>query len=186
MVISPLFPKRLVIPKLITYLDFDLVGELKNLCIKIPLLQNIQDIPIYAKTIKELCVKRPVRKVKTSPTIHVIGTLSYLLLGEETPIKYEDLGNPILIVQIYGRFFPNTLVDLGAAINILTTKTCQALGITALEPTTTLLELVNWLVVRPEVTLKDITIFVDSWEYSIDFLVINPRSRLDGNPLILG
>lgn len=37
-VTSPPFPKRLTIPKSIAYPDFDLVGELKNLCIKIPLL----------------------------------------------------------------------------------------------------------------------------------------------------
>ena len=84
-------------------------------------------MPIYAKIIKELCVKNPVRKAKTSPTIHVVGSLSDIFLGGETPIKYEDPGNPIVTVQIYGRSFPNTLVDLGATINILTTKTCQAL-----------------------------------------------------------
>ena len=27
---------------------------------------------------------------------------------------------------------------------------------------------------------------VDSWEYLADFLIINPRNRLDGHPLILG
>ena len=49
---SPPFPERLIIPRPIEYPDFDLQGELKNICIKIPLLQAIQDIPIYAKTIK--------------------------------------------------------------------------------------------------------------------------------------
>lgn len=88
------------------------------------------------------------KKVKTSLTIHVVGTLSNLLLGEETPIKYEDPGNPIETVQIYGCSFPNALVDLGAAINILTTETCQALGITTLEQTTTLSELVDRSVLR--------------------------------------
>ena len=60
------------------------------------------------------------RKVKAPPTIHVVGALSDFLLGEETPIKYDAHGNPIVTVQIYGRSFPNTLVDLGVAINILT------------------------------------------------------------------
>ena len=32
----------------------------------------------------------------------------------ETPVKYEDPGNPIVTVQINGQFFPNALVDLGA------------------------------------------------------------------------
>ena len=61
----------------------------------------------------------------------------------ETPIKYEDPRNRIVIVQINGQLFPNALIDLGAAIIILTTTTCQKLGITSLEPTTTLLELVD-------------------------------------------
>eukprot|EP00253_Pinus_taeda_P028345 PITA_28345 len=185
-VTSPPFPERLMIPKPIVYPDFKLVGELKKLCIKIPLLWAIQDIPIYAKTIKGLCVNKPTRKEKISPTIHVVGTLSNLLFGGETPIKYEDPGNPIVTVQIYGHSFPNTLVDLGAVINILITKTYQALGIIALEPAITLLEIVDRLVVRLEGTLQDIIVSVDSCEYPIDFLVINPKSQLDGHPLILG
>jgi len=35
---SPPFPERLIIPRPIEYPDFDLLGELKNLYIKIPLL----------------------------------------------------------------------------------------------------------------------------------------------------
>ena len=58
---SPPFPKRLIIPRPIQYPDFEILGELQNLYIKIPLLQAIQDIPIYAKTIKELCIKKPRR-----------------------------------------------------------------------------------------------------------------------------
>lgn len=34
-VISPPFSERLMIPKPIVYLDFNLAGELKNICIKI-------------------------------------------------------------------------------------------------------------------------------------------------------
>lgn len=30
------------------------------------------------------------------------------------------------------------------------------------------------------------TVSINSWEYLVDFKVINPRSRLDGDPLILG
>lgn len=176
----------MIIPRPIEYHDFDLLGELKNLYIKIPLLQAIQDIPIYAKTIKELCAKKSVRKIKITPTVHVVEILSDFLLGKETPVKYEYPRNPIVTVQINGRSFPNALVDLGEAINILTTETCEVLGITALEPTTTLLELANRSVVKPEGTLQDVMVYVDSWEYLADFLISNPRNQLDGHPLILG
>jgi len=102
--------------------------------------------------------------------------LSDLLSGRETLVKYEDLGNPIITVQINGCSFPNALVDLGVVINVLTTTTCQNLGITSLDPTTTLLELANRSVVKLEGTLHDVMVFVDSWEYPTNFLIINPRN----------
>jgi hypothetical protein len=184
---SPPFPERLMIEKPTVYPNFDIVGELKNLYIKIPLLQALQDIPIYAKTIKELCGRNPVRKIKDpSSTVRVVGALSDLILGRQEPVKYADLGNPIVTVQIQGCSFPNTLVDLGAAINILTMETCNTLGFDSFEPTAIMLQLADRSVVRPVGTLHDIAISVDSWEYPVDFLIINPRSGLEGHPLILG
>ena len=150
---SPPFPERLIIPRPIQHPDFDILGELRNLFIKIPLLQAIQDIPIYEKTIKERCIKKPRRTITNNPKVQVVGTLSDLLSGKETLVKYKDPGNPIVTVQIYGQTFSNALVDLGAAINILTTSTCQKLGITSVEPTSTLLELADRSVVRPMGTL---------------------------------
>ena len=108
--------------------------------------------------------KKPRRNIINNPRVQVVGTLSDLLSGKETPIKYEDPGNPIVIVQIYGQTLPNALVDLGATINILKTTTCQKLGITSAEPTSTLLELADRSVVRPEGILHNIMVSVDSWE----------------------
>jgi hypothetical protein len=49
---TPPFPERLLIEKTIAQSEFDIMNELKNVCVKIPLLQVIRDVPIYAKTIK--------------------------------------------------------------------------------------------------------------------------------------
>jgi hypothetical protein len=98
---SPPFPKRLMIEKSVVYPNFDVVGELKNLYIKITLLQALQDIPIYAKMIKELCGRKPVKKIKDpSSTVCMVGALSDLILGRQEPVKYVDPGNPIVTVQI--------------------------------------------------------------------------------------
>ena len=88
-------------------------------------------------------MKKPRRNITNNPRVQVVGTFSDLLSGRETPIKYEDPGNPIITVHIYCQTLSNALVDLGAAINILTTTTCQNLGITSVEPTSTLLELAD-------------------------------------------
>ena len=60
------------------------------------------------------------------------------------------------------------------------------MGITSVEPTSTLPELADRSVVRLEGTLHDVMVSVDSWEYPTDFLIINPKNWLDGHPLILG
>jgi hypothetical protein len=49
----PSFPKRLMIEKLVVYPNFDIIGELRNLYVKIPLLRALKDIP-YPLLIKSL------------------------------------------------------------------------------------------------------------------------------------
>ena len=89
-------------------------------------------------------------------------------------------------MQISEHSFPNTLVDLGETINILTTRACKKLGISALQPMATLLELADRSVIRLEGIVEDIMVFVESWESPADFLVINPKNGMEGHPLILG
>ena len=67
------FLERLLIEKPVVHPEYNVLNELKNICIKIPLLQAIKDIPIYSKVIKEICIKCPGKKQKDPLTIHVIG-----------------------------------------------------------------------------------------------------------------
>ena len=85
---------------------FNLLGKLKNIYVRIPLLQALHDVPIYAKTIRDLVVKKLGRKPKYPPTVHVVGQLSELIMGKVPLDKYSDPGNPTIIVCIIvlGRF----------------------------------------------------------------------------------
>jgi hypothetical protein len=65
-------------------------------------------------------------------------------------------------------------------------ETCNALGFYFFEPTLIMLKLADRSVVKTLGTLHDIAISIDSWEYPTDFLIINPKSGLEGHPLILG
>jgi hypothetical protein len=58
---------------LITQLEFEFFGELKNLSVKIPLIQAIKGVSIYNKVVNELCLKNPGIKGKDPQNIHVIG-----------------------------------------------------------------------------------------------------------------
>lgn len=63
--------------------EFDILDELKNSYVKIPLLQTIKEIPIYAKIVKVLCIKKTGKK-KDPTTILVIGKLSSLMSTKKT------------------------------------------------------------------------------------------------------
>ena len=90
------------------------------MCVKIPLLQAIKDVPIYTKAIRDLCIKKPGRKHKDPPTIHLVGQISDYL-SEDPPVpKYANPGNPVVTIGIHNTLIGNTLIDLGAAINIMT------------------------------------------------------------------
>jgi hypothetical protein len=94
---------------------------------KIPLLQAIKDIPIYAKIIRDLCLKKPGRKKKEPPLVQVVGKLSEFI--SKMPYKYNDPWNPVVTVEINGIYLPNTLIYLGATINVIPFDTMQKLQI---------------------------------------------------------
>lgn len=49
--------------------NYDFPDELKNVCIKILLLQAINEIPVLAKTIKYLSIKKPGKMKKKQKEI---------------------------------------------------------------------------------------------------------------------
>jgi len=68
----PPFYEILTHPVQPTPQENELMGELKNICVKIPLLQAIKDVPIYNKLIREKCFKHLGREKGDTPTINVI------------------------------------------------------------------------------------------------------------------
>lgn len=88
-------------------------------CIKIPLIQAIKDIPIYTKTVRDLCLKKLGRKRKYPHIVHVLGNLTNIILGSITIPKYTDPSTLVVDVKINETLIKNTLIDLGVAINVM-------------------------------------------------------------------
>ena len=162
--IWPPFPERLEMEIKTKQNEFDLVFELRNMCIKIPLLQAIKDIPIYAKTMKEICTKKLGRQNKEPSTIQVGGKLAILMSTRFVTEKYVDLGILVVTTFINGYPIKNTLIDLGAAISVMPMDTLSHIGSFDLLPTPTMLELAYSSKVKPEGVLEYIFISLDSWE----------------------
>jgi hypothetical protein len=135
----PPYPETLLEKKPDPPLHKDIEAELQNVYIKIPLLQAIKDIPIYSKIIRDICLKKQIRNNKELPLAQVVGKLSEFIY--EIPYKYNDPGNPIVTVEINGISLPNTLIDLGAVINVMPFDTMKKFQINQLRPSQTMIEL---------------------------------------------
>lgn len=136
---QPPFPKWFQskpIQREVSQLEFYFFNELRNVNIKIPLLQAIKDIPVYTKTVQDLCTRK--KKKKQDPkTIQVIGQLEDIMLRNITIPKYSGPRSPIIKVSIGKVSIPNTLVDLGATINVMKNETKERLSLEGIRPTPT-------------------------------------------------
>lgn len=110
-----------------------------------------------------------------------------MMMGKPIVQKYLDSSSPIVKIHINGIEIPNTLIDLGATINnIMNKHTMDHLKLPNLQYTPTLLQLVDRLIIKPDATLEDVPVSLDSWEYPIEFMILTPKNNLGGHPLILG
>ena len=97
-----------------------------------------------------------------SPIINVIGKLSDLMLGQVIYPKYLDPGSPVVDMHINEIIVPHTLIDLGAAINVMTKDTMLKLNLQgSLRKTKTVLQLANRSTVNPKGIVEDVMVSID-------------------------
>ena len=60
------------------------------------------------------------------------------------------------------------------------------MGITSLRKNSTILQSADQSPIKPDGIIEDVVILVESWEYLVDFTVLQTKSNLGGYPLILG
>ena len=75
------FLERLQQQKQITPTEFDFAVEIKNIFVKIPLLQDVKYIPIYTKIVRDLCIQKIGIPKGKPPTIQVIGRIASLMFS---------------------------------------------------------------------------------------------------------
>ena len=72
------------------------------------------------------------------------------MMRKMTIQKYLDLGSPVVKIHINGTEIPNTLIDLGAAVNIMSKQVMDSLRLPNLQYTPTLLQLAYRYVIKPD------------------------------------
>jgi len=109
---APPFRQRLVKPKKEKQL-LDVFETLRKVKINIPLLDAIQQIPSYAKFLKDCCTHK--RKFQDHEKVVLIEEVSTVLL-RKLPPNLKDLGSFTIPWRIGNQLFDHALLDLGASI----------------------------------------------------------------------
>jgi len=99
--------------------------------LNIPLLDAIQQVPSYAKFLKDMCTKK--KKINVPKKVFQATNISDLLFNQ-IPVKYKDLGCPTLSCTIGQAKISRALLDLGVSINLLSFSVYQQLGLDKLSP----------------------------------------------------
>lgn len=68
----------------------------------------------------------------------------------------------------------------------MTKETIESLGLFGLRPAPIVFQLANRSTIKIEGVVEEITVSIDSWEYLIDFIILQTKAKLGGYPLILG
>ncbi|KAL5547033.1 hypothetical protein UlMin_006720 [Ulmus minor] len=181
------FPQALIKPKeRNSALQGEILEQLKQVRINLPLLHVIKQVPSYAKVIKDLCTLKRKHNVKKTT---FLAEQASAVIDSKTPPKYKDPGCPTVACQIGNQACGQALLDLGASVNLMPYSVYLQLGLGEIKPTTVVLQLADRSVRKPRGIVEDVLVQIDKFYYPVDFLVldtiaiVNTESKI---PLILG
>ena len=94
----------------------EILEHLQEVKVNLPLLHVINQVPSYTKVIKYLStIKKQHRVKKIAFLIEQVSAV----IDQRVPPKYKDPGCPIITCHIRTHEFGQTLLDLGANVNIM-------------------------------------------------------------------
>jgi hypothetical protein len=132
----------------------------KQVQINIPFLDTIQQIPSYAKFLKDLITMK--RKTNVPNKAFMTKQVSSILQCK-LPLKYKDPGCPTITCMIGFSQIERALLDLGASVNLLPYSVYLQLGLRELKSTSMTLQLADRSVKILRGIIEDILIKVDKF-----------------------
>jgi hypothetical protein len=164
----------------------DILEVFKHVQINIPFLDAIQQIPSYAKFLKDLItVKRKTKVPKKAFMTEQVNSI----LQCKLPLKYKDPDCPTIICMIGISQIERASLDLGVNVNLLPYSVYLQLGLGELKPTSMTLQLADRSMKVPRGIVEDVLIKVDKFYFPVDFIVLDTESvEIRGSeiPIILG
>ncbi|KAK8593410.1 hypothetical protein V6N12_045492 [Hibiscus sabdariffa] len=174
----PPFPQRL--KKLKEDTQFKkFVDMLDQLHIDVPFLEAIDQMPTYAKFLKDIITKK-----RTIERYETVATAKEYFSGDIPP-KRNDPGSFIIPCSIGDNYVGKALCDLGSSVNLMPKSVFMKLGMGIARPTTVILQLADRSHVRPEGKVEDLLVKVGKFVFLADFLILDCEEDHKA-PIILG
>ncbi|XP_025670310.1 uncharacterized protein [Arachis hypogaea] len=142
----------------------------KKLEINIPLAEALEQIPLYAKFLKELNNKK--RSWNERETVILTQECS-AAIQEGIPPKLNDPGSFYLPCTIGNTVIDKTLCDLGSIINLMPLSMMTRLSIEEAKSTQMSLELVDRSLVIPEGVIENLLVRVGKFIFPADFVIFD-------------
>ncbi|KAL4308125.1 hypothetical protein GQ457_01G012990 [Hibiscus cannabinus] len=177
----PPFPQRLRKQKY-EYQFKKFLDILKQVHINLSLVEAIEQMPNYAKFLKDMVSKRT-RLSEFETVAMTEGCMA--MLHNRLPPKLKDPDSFTIPCAIGNHYVGKALCDLGASINLMPKSVFQRLGIGKARPTTVMLQLSDISYVHPEGKIEDILVRVDKFIFPADFIVLDCEAD-EHAPIILG
>jgi len=154
----------------------------KKLEITIPFGEALQQMPLYAKFLKDMLTMK--NWYIHSDRIVVEGNYS-VVIQHSLPPKHKDPGVVMIPCSIGEVFVGKALIDLGASINLMPLSMCQRLGEIEIMLTCMTLQLADRSITRPYGVIEHVLVKVKHLIFPTNFVVIDIEEDAD-IPLIHG
>ncbi|XP_050875056.1 uncharacterized protein LOC127078666 [Lathyrus oleraceus] len=147
----------------------------KKLEINIPFLEALEQMPSYAKFMKDIISKR--RSTDTD-SIVLTETCSAILQGMKIPVKKKDRGSITIPCTIGDRSFKKDLIDLGTSMSLMPLSIYKRLGIGKVQDTLITLQFTDHSVKRPYGVVEDVLVKIDKFVFLVDFVILEmPKDK---------
>ncbi|KAH7291699.1 hypothetical protein KP509_29G029200 [Ceratopteris richardii] len=181
----PPFPERLKVQEKLqkkkqAEAGTDIVQRLAETEITLDLATFLRCSPTCRKQFYNEFIKKP-RKARRKEKVDevVLGTVQSIT-------TQVDSNAPTVTVEINGYAVRGAQLDSGAAVNLMTEYMMKALGLTQLEHTPMSLRMADQMQVKPARLIGNVQTIVGGIKFSVDYLVMRPRSTKTTFSILLG
>ncbi|XP_070046232.1 uncharacterized protein [Nicotiana tomentosiformis] len=140
------------------------IQMMKSLSINVPLVEALEQIPGYAKLMKDLVIKKRSMNFETIKITHQVSAIVHSM-----DPKLEVPGAFTSPCTVGSADFAKALCDLGASINLISYSVFKTLGIGKPRPTSMRLQMDDRTMKRPFRVIEDVLVCVQKFIHPRDF-----------------